>query len=245
MRSIFLAAALVLTLSPALAADITVFAAASLKGPLDQAAQLWEAQTGNRVTLAYGGSSALARQIEEAAPADVFISAAETWMDRLAEGHLIAPDSRRDLFGNSLVLIAADPQARPVPLAPDADLAGLLAGGKLAMALVDSVPAGQYGKEALTALGFWDKVAPEVVQAEDVKAAARLVTSGEAAYGIVYATDATGITVVATFPEDSHRPILYPGAAVSTKPEARAFLDFLQTPGAGRLFADAGFRLLP
>ncbi|WP_413694526.1 molybdate ABC transporter substrate-binding protein [Rhodobacter sp. KR11] len=230
------------------AEDITVFAAASLKGPLDQAAEAWGKATGNSVTISYGGSSALAKQILEAAPADVFLSAATNWMDKLAEAKAIQEGTRHDFLGNTLVLIAADLAAAPVTLDDKTDLNGLLAGGKLAMALVDSVPAGQYGKEALTALGLWTAVEPNVAQADDVKATLKLVTSGEAPYGIVYGTDArgAGLTPVATFPETSHKPITYPGAALTgAKPEAAAFLDFLKTPEAGRFFADAGFTLLP
>ena len=170
-------------------------------------------------------------------------------MDKQPERKLIKDDTRHDFFGNTLVLIAHDPKAAPVTLDDKTDLNALLAGGKLAMALVDSVPAGQYGKEALTSLGLWDKVSANVAQAEDVKATLKLVTSGEAPYGIVYATDAKGkdVATVATFPETSHKPILYPGAVVasSTKPEAAAFLDFLKTPEAAKVFADAGFQVLP
>ena len=241
-----LALAAPLHAAPLHAEEITVFAAASLKGPLDVVAAQWQAQTGNGVTLSYGGSSALAKQIIEGAPADVFLSAAENWMDKLDEENLIQQNTRRDFFGNTLVLIAADPAAAPVTLDAKTDLNGLLAGGKLAMALVDSVPAGQYGREALTALGLWDAAAPHVAQAQDVKAALRLVSSGEAPYGIVYATDAKGVTIVATFPKTSHKPILYPGAAmVTAKPEALAFLEFLATPEAAQAFADAGFAVLP
>ncbi|NBZ87930.1 molybdate ABC transporter substrate-binding protein [Stagnihabitans tardus] len=244
----FLLAGLLSLASPIQAAEITVFAAASLKGPLDAVAEAWQAATGNGVTISYGGSSALAKQIEQGAPADVFLSAAESWMDKLAEDKLIQEPTRRDFFGNALVLIAADPAAAPVTLDDKTDLNALLAGGKLAMALVDSVPAGQYGREALTALGLWEGVAPNVAQAQDVKATLTLVTSGEAPYGIVYATDAkgAGLTPVAIFPKTSHKPILYPGAAtVTAKPEAAAFLDFLATPEAGQVFAEAGFAVLP
>lgn len=246
MRPFILAGLLALA-APVQAEDITVFAAASLKGPLDAVAEQWKAATGNQATISYGGSSALAKQIQEAAPADVFVSAAENWMDKLAEAKLIKDDSRHDFFGNTLVLIAADAKAAPVTLDDKTDLVGLLAGGKLAMATVDSVPAGQYGKEALTSLGLWDKVEASVVQAEDVKATLKLVTSGEAAYGVVYATDAKGVNTVATFPETSHKPILYPGAVLtsSAKPEAQAFLDYLKTPEAQKVFTDAGFAVLP
>jgi molybdate transport system substrate-binding protein len=247
MRHFILAGLLALA-APVQAEDITVFAAASLKGPLDAVAEQWKAATGNTATISYGGSSALAKQITEAAPADVFLSASESWMDKLSAAKLIQDATRHDFLGNTLVLIAADPKAAPVVLDDKTDLNGLLAGGKLAMALVDSVPAGQYGKEALTSLGLWTAVEPNVAQAEDVKATLKLVTSGEAPYGIVYGTDALGakLTPVATFPETSHKPITYPGAALTAaKPEALAFLDYLKTPEAAKVFAAAGFAVLP
>ena len=247
MRHLLLVGLMALA-APLQAEEITVFAAASLKGPLDAVAQDWSAATGHGVTISYGGSSALAKQIQQGAPADVIFSAASSWMDKLSEEALIQEDTRRDVLGNSLVLIAADPKALPVVLDAQTDLTALLAGGKLAMALVDSVPAGQYGKEALTALGLWDALAPHVAQAQDVKAALTLVTSGEAAYGIVYATDAlgAGLTPVAGFPAASHAPITYPAAAVTgAKPEAAAFLTFLRAPEAARHFTEAGFTVLP
>ncbi len=247
MRHLVLAGLLALA-APLRAEEIMVFAAASLQGPLDAVARDWTAATGHGVTISYGGSSALAKQIQQGAPADVFFSAASNWMDKLSNEALIQEDTRQDVLGNSLVLIAADPKARPVTLDAKTDLAALLAGGKLAMALVDSVPAGQYGKEALTALGLWDAASPHVVQTQDVKAALTLVTSGEAAYGIVYATDAlgAGLTPLASFPAASHRPITYPAAVVTgAKPEAAAFLTFLRAPEAARHFTEAGFAVLP
>ena len=251
MRPTLLCAGLLALALPAMAdaGTVTVFAAASLKGPLDQAAAAWKTATGNDVVLSYGASSALAKQIEAGAPADVFLSAATNWMDKLDADKLIMPDSRADLWGNALVLIAHDPHAKPVTLDAASDLAAMIGDGKLAMALVDSVPAGQYGKAALTKLGLWDKVSPLVVQTDDVKAALKLVASGNAGYGVVYATDArtAAVTVVATFPADSHKPITYPGAviAASTVPEAADFLAFLRTKPASDIFAGQGFVILP
>ena len=231
------------------AGTVTVFAAASLKGPLDQAAAAWKAATGNEVVVSYGASSALAKQIEAGAPADVFLSAATNWMDALDKDKLIKADTRSDLWSNRLVLVAHDPKAVPVTLDAATDLAAMIGDGKLAMALVDAVPAGQYGKEALTSLGLWDKVSGLVVQTDDVKAALKLVVSGNAGYGVVYATDAktAAVTVVATFPEDSHKPIVYPGAviAASTVPEAADFLTFLHSKPASDIFAGQGFVVLP
>ena len=229
-------------------ADVTVFAAASLKTALDEIAADWIADTGTKVTLSYGGTPALARQIAEGAPADIFLSASQAWMDDLQEKDLIQPASRRDLLGNSLILVAHG-QAQPVTIDTGLDLAGLLGGGKLAMALVGSVPAGQYGKEALESLGLWAAVEPGVVQSENVRAALKLVSLGEAALGIVYASDAIvepGVTVIGTFPAGSHTPILYPGALTATAgEEAGAFLDYLSSPAAHDVFTANGFTPLP
>lgn len=257
-RSTILAAALSVTAAFALpgavlAAEITVFAAASLKNALDAIAADWSADTGNTVVISYGGSSTLARQIQEGAPADLFISAAVNWMDILQTENMVVAESRRNLLGNDLVLVAYGADAKPVSIGPGFDLAGLLGDGKLAMALVDSVPAGQYGKEALTTLGIWDAVASSVAQAENVRAALALVASGEAPYGIVYASDAiaddqagNALAVIATFPADSHAPIIYPAAVTTAhRPEAAALLDFLTSDRAMALFVKQGFTVLP
>lgn len=232
--------------APVHAADVTVFAAASLKTALDQIAEDWQAETGKSVVVSYGGSPALAKQIIEAAPADIFLSASPEWMDALAEAGLLRDGTRIDLLGNRLVLVAHGADAAPVGLDPAPDLAALLAGGKLAMAMVDSVPAGQYGREALTSLGLWDSVKASVAQSENVRAALQLVALGEAPFGIVYASDAVaepGVTVVATFPEDSHSPIIYPAALVadSAAPAAGEFLDYLSSPTARKVFEGQGF----
>lgn len=254
LRSAALITAAVMALAtPLHAEEVTVFAAASLKNAMDAIAADWQKETGNTVTISYEGSPKLAKQIEAGAPADIFISASEKWMDTLADEKLIKADSRRDLLGNSLVLIAADKEAKPVEISPKLDLAGLLAGGKLSMAMVDSVPAGQYGKEALTTLGLWAAVEPAVVQSENVRAALKLVATGEAPLGIVYASDAIAddasggnVTVIGTFPQDSHKPIVYPAALIATsdKPAATAFLDALTTPAAAAIFEGQGFTVL-
>lgn len=230
------------------AADLTVFAASSLKTALDQIATDWQASTGNSVAISYESSAKLAKQIEQGAPADLFISASTAWMDTLAQAQLINPASRRDILGNSLILIATG-KADPVQITPSLDLAGLLRGGKLAMALIDSVPAGQYGKQALDSLGLWPSVQGSVVQSDNVRAALTLVTTGEAPYGIVYASDAVAagdaITVVGTFPESSHAAITYPAALTTTaNPEAQALLDALTAPEAQQVFKAQGFTLL-
>jgi molybdate transport system substrate-binding protein len=232
--------------------EITVFAAASLKNALDAIAAGWQAQSGNSVAISYGGSSALAKQIQEGAPADVFLSAAVNWMDTLEKDGLIKPGTRKDLLGNTLVLVAHG-DAAPVDISKDLDLAGLLNGGKLSMAMVDAVPAGQYGKEALTNLGLWASVEASVAQSENVRAALTLVQTGEAPLGIVYGSDAVAdseadgkVSVIGTFPADSHKPIIYPVAeiAASTKPAAADFLKALSSEAAGKIFEAQGFTVL-
>ena len=249
MRALALAA--LLLASPAMADEITVFAAASLKNALDAIATNWTSETGETVAISYGGSPTLAKQIIEGAPADLYLSASPLWMDELAKADLIQTETRRDLLGNSLVLIAAGVHA-PVTIAPGFDLAGLLGDGKLSMALVDSVPAGQYGKEALENLGVWASVEASVAQSENVRAALALVATGEAPYGIVYTSDAIAddaagnkVTVIAAFPADSHTPITYPAALIATaKPKAQAFLDALSSAMATAIFEGQGFTVL-
>ena len=237
-----------LPVSQALAGEeIVVFAAASLKNALDEITATWARETGHTARLSLAGSSALAKQIQQGAPADLFISASIQWMDTLAADKLVDGATRIDLLRNRLVLIAHGKGAPPVAIANGLDLAGLLKDGKLAMAMVDSVPAGMYGKAALTSLGIWDKVAAHVAQADNVRAALTLVARDEAPYGIVYATDAAAedkVTVVGAFPADSHPPIVYPAAvtAESRKKEtARGLLTYLQSAGARQAFARQGF----
>ncbi len=229
-------------------ADLKVFAAASLQDALRSVAARWEAATGHRAVLVFAGSSALARQIAHGAPADVFIAANAAWMDELeAKGHLL-PGSRTELLRNRLVLIGAGADRAPVTLTPDFDLPAHLDGGRLAMALVDAVPAGIYGKAALAELGLWSAAAPQVAQADNVRAALALVAAGEAPLGIVYATDARAepkVSVLAMFPKDSHPAIVYPAAAVAGGDEALAtgFLTHLSSPEARAAFRAAGFGL--
>lgn len=233
---------------PALAGDITVFAASSLKTALDQAAADWQAKTGNTVTISYAGTPQLAQQIQAGAPADLFLSASKTWMDRLEEAGAIDPATRRDLWGNTLVLVSAT-EGAPVTLGATTDLAGLLAGGKLSMALVEAVPAGQYGKEALETLGLWPGVEAQVVQSENVRIALDLVARGEAALGIVYGSDAVAepkVHVRGTFPADSHKPIVYPGAVKANAADAQDAADFLTylAQDAAPAFEAQGFTVL-
>ena len=242
-------AALPLALPAAAAEKVTVFAAASLKNALDAANAAWQKETGNETAVSYAASSALAKQIEAAAPADLFISADLAWMDYVAEKKLIKDDTRSNLLGNRIVLVAPKDKASTVEIKEGFDLAGLVGDGKLAMGAVDSVPAGKYGKAALEKLGVWSSVEGKVAGAESVRAALALVSRGEAPYGIVYQTDAAadpGVAVVGTFPEDSHPPIIYPVAILSESKSAvsAAYLDFLKSDKAAPFFTGQGFTIL-
>jgi len=242
-------AALPLALPAAAADKVTVFAAASMKNALDAANAEWQKETGNETAVSYAASSALAKQIEAAAPADLFISADLAWMDYVAEKKLIKEDTRSNLLGNRIVLVAPKDKAETVDIKEGFDLAGLVGDGKLAMGAVDSVPAGKYGKAALEKLGVWSSVEGKVAGAESVRAALALVSRGEAPYGIVYQTDAAadpGVAIVGTFPEDSHPPIIYPVAilADSQSPAASAYLDFLKSDKAAPFFTEQGFTVL-
>jgi molybdate transport system substrate-binding protein len=233
----------------AAAEQVTVFAAASLTNAMAEIEDRFEAATGHDLVVSLAGSSALARQIQQGAPADVFVSANAAWMDALEADGLIEPGTRSDLLGNRLVLIAHGTEAPPVILDGETDFPALLAGGRLAMALVEAVPAGIYGKAALESLGQWAAVAPQVAQTDNVRAALALVSAGEAPYGIVYASDAVadaGVTVVGTFPADSHPPIVYPVAAITGQldPAAATFLTFLHDPLARAAFERQGFEVL-
>jgi molybdate transport system substrate-binding protein len=238
-----------LLVMPVHAEQITVFAAASLKTALDQVAVEWNADASDPVVISYAGSSALAKQIQQGAPADVFISAAVEWMDLLQKQELIRSDSRIDLLGNSLVLVGYKAMDNPVQITPDFDLEGQLGTGKLAMALVDSVPAGVYGKQALITLGRWDAVHSNVAQADNVRAALALVAVGEAPLGIVYATDAVAepkVGVIGTLPDESHDPIIYPAALISRSDngQAASFLDYLRGDAAKGVFEGQGFTVI-
>lgn len=235
--------------APAQSSGVLVFAAASLKNAMDAIDAGYQRQTGKRVTASLAASSTLAKQIANGAPADIFISADLAWMDYLAKRHLIKPGTRKNLLGNELVLIAPKDSAVRVKIAPGFPLAKLLAGGKLAMADTSAVPAGMYGRAALTKLGVWAAVAGQIAQAENVRAALELVALKEAPLGIVYRTDAAvepNVKVVGVFPEDTHPPIVYPIAltAASTSPDAAGVLAYLESPRAGALFEKQGFKVL-
>jgi len=237
------------TVTRAEAQPLLVFMAASLKNALDDIDAGWRRGTGKRTSIAYAASSLLAKQIENGAPADLFISADSDWMDYLETRKLIKPGSRSDLLGNGIVLIA--PAASPIKLtiAPGFALASALGSGRLAMADPAAVPAGRYGKAALEKLGVWDTVANRIAAAENVRAALLLVARGEAPLGIVYSTDAAvepGVRIVDTFPGDTHPPIVYPIAvtATSTNPDASALLVYLRGAAAHAQFHKAGFTVL-
>jgi molybdate transport system substrate-binding protein len=235
---------------PALAGDLTVFAAASLKTVMDTLAPLWHAQTGHSVRVALAGSPLLARQIDHGAPADVVMLASADWMDHLQTRGWLVPGSRRDVMGNRLVLVAPGAQPPAQDLAPGVDLSARLGRGHLAMALVDSVPAGVYGRAALRSLGLWDGLAQKVAQPDNVRTALALVAMGEAPLGIVYATDAQAeprVGIAAHIPETAHAPIRYPAAALrgGQTDLAADFLRFLHSPAARDVFDRQGFTPLP
>ena len=230
------------------AADVTVFAAASLKEAMDEQAKQFEASTSNKVIVSYGASNALAKQIEAGAPADMFISADLDWMDYLDQRHLLTPNTRFNPLRNTLVLIAPASSSSTLKIEPHFGLAAALGADKLAMANPDSVPAGKYGKSALEKLGVWTSVEKQVARADNVRAALVLVSRGEAPFGIVYKTDALadkGVKVVDTFPADSHPPIVYPVAVLvsSKSTAAKPLLDYLRSAPARSVWAKYGFGL--
>ncbi len=230
-------------------AAVTVFAASSLTDVMKQIGDLYAAEGHPAPVFNFAASSELARQIEQGAGADVFISADEAWMDYLAERSLIDPASRKTLLTNTLVLITPSDKPITLTLAAGMDLAGALKGGKLSMANPESVPAGKYGKEALENLGAWPAVESSVVRAENVRSALRFVEAGEAAAGIVYATDAkaagAAVIITGTFPADSHTPITYPAAVLAGKGEggSAGFVAFLSSDKPKTVFTEAGFGL--
>ena len=225
--------------------SLTVFAAASLKNALDDVATLYAKEKGTQPKIAYGASSALAKQIENGAPADLFVSADLDWMDYVEKKDLLASGTRRNLLGNRLVLIS--PAKEPIKLqpAPGFPIAKALGRGRLAMADPNSVPAGKYAKAAFEKLGVWGEIANRVAPAENVRAALAFVARGEAPLGVVYQTDAAvepGVVIAGVFPEGTHPPIVYPVAALkSAGPPTAPFLEFLSSPQARRIFEKYGF----
>ena len=237
--------------SPATAQDktITVFAAASMKNALDDINAAYTARTGVKVTASYAASSALAKQIEQGAPADVFVSADTDWMDYAIGKKNINAPTRVNLLGNSIVLIAPkDSKIDNVTIGPGFDLARLAGAGRIATGDVKAVPVGKYAKAALEKLGSWQAAESKFAMADSVRAALTLVARGEAVLGIVYSTDAKvepGVKVVGTFPADSHLAIIYPVAAtITAKPEAAGYLAFLRSTAAKNIFDKYGFKFL-
>jgi molybdate transport system substrate-binding protein len=234
--------------SQAQSRNVTVFAAASLKNALDAVADEFRHQTGKRVVISYAASPALARQIEQGAPADIFFSADLDWMEYLEHRNLIKSETRQNLLGNRIVLVAPATTPGEVALNPDA-LTAALGTGRLAIANVTAVPAGKYGKAALESLGLWKEVAGRLAETENVRAALTFVARGETPLGVVYDTDAKAepnVKVVAEFPKTSHPAIIYPVAltASSRNADAAPFLEALRAPASAALFAREGFTIL-
>jgi molybdate transport system substrate-binding protein len=235
----------------ALAQDktLTVFAAASTKNALDDIDSAYTAKTGVRIVASYAASSALAKQIEQGAPADIFASADTDWMDYAVGKKNISAPTRVNLLGNAIVLIAPkDAKIDNVTIGPGFDLSKLAGDGRIATGDVKAVPVGKYAKAALEKLGAWTAAEPKFAMAENVRAALLLVSRGEAALGIVYSSDAKvepGVKIVGTFPADSHPAIVYPVAATTTaKPEAAGYLAFLRSSAAKTIFEKYGFTFL-
>jgi molybdate transport system substrate-binding protein len=222
-----------------------VFAAASMRNALDEAASLYATRTGVHVTIAYAGSSALARQIEAGAPADMFISADLDWMDYLDKKGLVQSSTRRNLLGNRLVLVAPVKQPQTLKIEPGFAIAKALGDGRIALADPNSVPAGKYAKAAFAKLGVWDQISGRVAAAANVRAALALVARGEAPLGAVYRTDAraeSAVMVAGVFPDDTHPPIVYPVAALKDAKEGTlAFVRFLTGTEAAAIFEKHGF----
>jgi len=227
-------------------ADTTVFAAASLRNALDEVRQAWAAQDSGKVVVSYAGSSALARQIEKGAPADIFISADLAWMAYLAQRKLVSEGSRVNLLRNELVMIAPASARISVELRRGLQLGQLLGRDRMAIADPDHVPAGKYGKAALEALGLWPQVADKLARGENVRTALNYVARGEAPLGIVYRTDCAAeakVRVVASFPADTHPPVVYPAALVAGRgnAQAAAFFSYLKSNAATGIFRKHGF----
>jgi molybdate transport system substrate-binding protein len=231
------------------ASKLLVFAAASMQTALDEIAPIFDKESGTTTAISYGSSGILAKQIERGAPADVFISADIKWMDYLEGKKLIEAGTRRNLLGNSLVLIEPGDAQTELKIAPGFDLAAAAGDGKIAVCTVDSCPAGIYAKESLQKLNVWDAVEPKLAQAANVRDALNLVARAEAKFGIVYATDAKAepkVKVIDVFPAASHSPIIYPVAVIagSKNSAAAAFVAFLASPAAVKILTAQGFTIL-
>lgn len=226
-----------------------IFAAASMKTALDAIAAAWKAQGGKAPAISYASSAVLAKQIEQGAPADIFISADLQWMDYLEKAKLLKAGTRKNLLGNALVLIEPSDGTSTLKIAPNFDLAGATGDGKIAVCTITSCPGGVYAKEAFETLGVWSAVEPKLAQADNIRNAMTLVARGEAKFGVVYATDAKAepkVKVVDTFPESSHKPIVYPIALIETSknPDAAALMAFMRSQAAIKILSDQGFTIL-
>ena len=241
--------AIAFTTSQALAEDVVVFAAASLTNALDEIDAAFTAKTGHTVRASYAASSSLAKQVEQGAPGQVFASADLKWVDYLADKKLINPDTRFNLLGNTLVLIAPlDSKLGKIELGPKTDIAALAGSGRIATGNPDSVPVGLYFKQAMERADQWKAVESKIAGADSVRAALAFVERGEVALGVVYATDAAmskKVKVVGVFPDTMHDPIVYPFALVAGKetPAAKALLDYIRSPEAKGVFARYGFKV--
>jgi molybdate transport system substrate-binding protein len=251
LARLVLIAGLILLAPARLAAQetIVVFAAASLKNAIDDINAAFSKQAGLKVAASYAASSALARQIEHGAPADIFISADRDWMDYAEQQQLIRPDTRADLLSNRLVLVARkNRKIGEVAIGENLDLAALAGDGRIAIADTRAVPAGKYAKQALEKLGAWPKAAPKLAMTENVRAALAFVARGEAPLGIVYETDARiqpQVKIIGRFPESSHAPIVYPMAmTMRATLSALSYLDFLRSNDARTIFEKHGFSVL-
>lgn len=237
---------LLLSVSTLATADLTVLAAASLTDALTEITKAYQTQNKTVIKTSFASSSTLAKQIENGLPADIFISADLKWMDYLYDKGKIDNTNRKNLLGNTLVLIAPKGKGFPITLTKGSDLAGAFT-GKLCTGETETVPVGKYAKESLQKLNLWDGIKPRLVGTEDVRSALAFVERGECAAGIVYSTDAqisNKVEVVAVFPDDSHSPIIYPIGLVSQADEAKAFFTYLQKPEAAAVFRKYGFKVL-
>jgi molybdate transport system substrate-binding protein len=227
---------------------LIVFAAASLTNVLQEVGDGFTAQTAVPIKFSFAASSALAKQIENGAPADVFFSADVEWMDYLQSRKLIQVPTRHDVLGSRLVLVAPADSKIEVKIAPHFPLAAVLGKGRLATGDPDSVPVGRYAREALTKLGVWNDVEARLVRADSVRSALAFVDRGEVALGIVYSTDAQidkKVRVVDVFPDDTHQPIVYPIALTAVaKTDAVKFADYVRSPASGATFVKYGFQFL-
>ncbi|MBR0652760.1 molybdate ABC transporter substrate-binding protein [Roseomonas terrae] len=254
LRRVLLAAAAALSLAGASTARaqeaVTVFAAASLTDAMRALGQEWASRGNPAPRFSFAASSALARQMEQGAPADLFMSADEQWMNYVQERNLIVNDTRTSPLGNSLVLVAPTASAQPVTITRETNLLAMLgANGRIATGDPAHVPVGRYAQAALTWMGQWDAISPRLARADNVRAALLLVERGEAPFGIVYGTDAAasqGVRVVGTFPAASHTPVTYPFALTrraADNAQARAFLTFLTGPEARPTWQRFGFSI--